>query len=218
MTAPQILAAIESEGTRLLGFASRAPERSVPHYPNWTLRDLVSHAASIHARTTVICTTLPQARCSPVRLPAGRDPFDWYAETLPEMVEALRSADDDAEVWTLYEDPRLRTWQRRMLIETGVHRWDAQQAVEEPDPLLPIVTSSGLDEFRELWLPRLGAVPGLEVTATDLGRSWQFGHGEPVSSVSDSASNLYLRLMARPGASLPPMWEAAVDAVPTPAD
>ncbi|MFV2063994.1 MAG: maleylpyruvate isomerase family mycothiol-dependent enzyme [Chloroflexota bacterium] len=217
MTTQETLATIESEGQRLVAFASRAPDRVVPHYPTWTLRDLVSHVASVHARTTIICTTLPQTNVSAVRSPKGRDPFDWYAETLPEMIGALRVADADADVWTLFEDRSLATWQRRMLIETSVHRWDAQQAIEEPQPLPSIVSGSGLDEFSDLWLPKLGSVPVIEVTATDLGRSWQFGSGDPVASASDSGSKLYLRLMARPGARFPSEWEAAVDAVPSPA-
>ena len=104
-----------------------------------------------------------------------------------------------------------------MVIETGIHRWDAQQGFEDPAPLLPIVATSGLDEFTGMWLPRLGDLPTLEVIAADLDRSWRFGGGDPIASVAGTASNLFLRLMARSGAELPPEWETAVDGLTTPA-
>jgi hypothetical protein len=84
-----------------------------------------------------------------------------------------------------------------------------------PDPLPPLVARHGLDEFADLWLPRLGTVPVLEVTAHDLGTSWRFGSGKPVATVSGSASELVLRLMSRPGPRLPAEWERAVDGLPT---
>lgn len=211
------LAAIAAEGGRILSFVRIDPDRRVPHYPTWTLRDLITHVASIHARTAVICRTLPQQSCPPIALPLGRDPCDWYEETLPAMIEALRDVGPEAEGWTLFPDRRVSTWERRMVVETGVHRWDAQEAIEQPEPLWPIVASHGLDEFSDLWLPRLGNVPTLKVEAVDLGRTWTFGPGEPFAIVKGTGSDIYLRLMARPGAALPPEWEAAVDSVPTPA-
>ena len=112
------------------------------------------------------------------------------------MVEALRDADPDLELWSLVPERTARAWERRMVIETGIHRWDAQSAFEDPDPLPPIVAAHGLDEFADLWLPRLGPVPVLEVTASDLGRSWRFGEGDASSWITGPASDLYLRLMA----------------------
>ncbi len=103
-----------------------------------------------------------------------------------------------------------------MVIEAGLHRWDAQQAVEPPDPLLDPVAIAGLDEFAEMWLPRMGELPTLEILATDQDRSWIFGSGEPVESVDGGVSDLYLRLMARPGVDLPPQWTAAIDGLAPP--
>lgn len=189
----------------------------MPQYPTWTLRDLVTHVAAVHDRTAAICETLSRERVPTADLPTGADPFDWAEERLGAMLEGLRSADPEAEVWTFVDDPRLCFWERRMVIETGVHRWDAQSAVEDPEPLLPAVAAHGLDEFTELYLPRLGEVPAIELNATDLGRSWRFGGGEPVATTSGTASEHYLRLMSRPGTPLPVAWERAVDALGSPA-
>jgi uncharacterized protein (TIGR03083 family) len=217
VTASENLTTITSEGWRLLDFAKREPGRVVPQYPSWTLRDLVAHTASMHGRTVAVCATRPQERIPAPRLPEGRDPLDWYEVTLAAMVGALRETDPETEVWSLIPERKVRAWERRMVIETGIHRWDAQRAFGHPDPLSPIVASHGLDEFADLWLPRLATLPVLEVTATDLGRSWRFGQGDPAASITASASDLFLRLMARPGARMPAEWERAVDGLATPA-
>jgi uncharacterized protein (TIGR03083 family) len=217
MTDDRNLATITSEGQRLLAYARRDPVRIVPQYPIWTLTDLVTHTASMHGRTLAVCATRPLERIPAPQLPAGLDPFEWYDQTLRAMVDALREADPDAEVWSLIPERTLKTWERRMVIETAIHRWDAQQAFEDPDPLPPIVATHGLDEFADLWLPRLGTVPVLDVTASDLDRSWRYGRGDPAASVTGLASDLYLRLMARAGARLPDEWERAVDGLATPA-
>lgn len=105
-----------------------------------------------------------------------------------------------------------------MVIETGVHRWDAQSAVEDPEPLHQLVATHGLNEFPDMYLPRMADVPTIELAATDEARSWRMGEGEPVATIEGSASDLFLRLMSRPGVSLPPRWEQAVDALGSPAD
>ncbi len=218
MSRDKDLAAVEYEAWRIIELGRRAPERVVPQYPTWTLRDLVLHVAGVHGRTRVVCETLATKRVPTATVPAGADPFDWAARQLAEMLEALAAADPAAEVWTFVDDPALAFWSRRMVVETGVHRWDAQGALDEPEPLLDIVAAHGLDEFAALYLPRLGDVPTLELFATDLGRRWRFGGGEPDVTVEASASDLFLRLMSRPGVALPEPWEQAVDALGSPAD
>ena len=94
------LASIESEGRRLAIAARVDPDREVPQYPGWRLADLASHTASIHGRTVLICRELPADRISAPRLTEGRDPIDWYEETLEEMLTELRGADPETPVWT----------------------------------------------------------------------------------------------------------------------
>lgn len=211
------LASIESEGRRLAAAARMDPEREVPQYPGWSLADLASHTASIHGRTVLICRELPAERISAPRLPHGTDPIDWYEQTLDEMLEALTAADPDSPVWALGEPHTLEFWERRMVVETGVHRWDAEQAVERFEPLTDRVAGQGLDEFPVMWLPQLGEVTTLLVVAADLGRSWVYGRGDPVSTVEGPASEIYLRLASRPSTvELPTEWAAAVDGLSPP--
>ena len=87
------LEVISTEGQRLLDFARRDPARVVPQYPTWTLLDLVTHTASIHARTIAICTSLPQDRIPAPDLPPGREPLEWYVETLAGLLAAFEHTD-----------------------------------------------------------------------------------------------------------------------------
>lgn len=211
------LASIESEGRRLSKAAHSDPEGAVPQYPDWTLRDLASHTASIHGRTVLICRELPQERISAPRAPEGMDPIDWYDQTLEEMLEALRGIDPQTPVWSFGTDPTLGFWERRMAVETGVHRWDAEQAVGRDEKLTDHVALSGLDEFGEMWLPHLGEQPPITLEATDVGRTWTYGEGEPEHTVSGTASDIYLRLVSRPSpVELPPTWAEAVDGLAPP--
>jgi uncharacterized protein (TIGR03083 family) len=205
------LASIESEGRRLSHTARREPSRPVPQYPGWTLADLAVHTAAIHGRTALICQELPTERISSPSIPEGTNELDWYDETLDLLLAALSDADPESPCWGFVPDSTVGFWERRMVVETGVHRWDAFQAFGEEDRLTDHVARTGLDEFSDMWLLRLGDVQPLRVTATDLGRSWAFGEGS-ASEVEGTASDIFLRLMARPApVRLPEDWAAAVD-------
>jgi uncharacterized protein (TIGR03083 family) len=211
------LAAISSEGERIAELARQDRDRPVPQYPDWVMTDLVSHLASIHGRMTLICRDLPTERPSAPRLPDGIDVLDWYEDNLGEMLSTLRDADPDTPVWGFWPESTMGLWERRMVIETGVHRWDADQAFGDPEPLTELVALSGLNEFETMWLPRLGELPVLEAKAVDLGLTWMFASGSPLRTVSGTASDLYLRLMSRPSTvELPLQWSTAVDALEPP--
>lgn len=211
------LASIESEGRRLGHAAGEDPQRPVAQYPGWTLADLAAHTAAIHARTVLLCRDLPQERIPAPRLPEGRDPVAWYEETLEDLLAALTEADPEAPVWGFGAITTLGFWERRMVVETGVHRWDAEQATGREETLTDHVARSGLDELPFLWLPAMGDVRTLEVEATDLEQTWLYGVGSPEETVTGTASDLFLRLAARPSpVALPEDWAAAVDALPPP--
>lgn len=217
MLSAENLASIESEGRRIGAYVRRDQERPVPQYPDWTMADLASHVASIHGRTTLIVTELPTERVSAPKLPEGVEVADWYDQTLEAMLAALAEADPALSCWGFGPEPTVGFWERRMVIETGVHRWDAAQAFDEQDRLIDNTARSGLDEFADMWLPHLGDVRTLEVDATDMGRSWVYGDGEPAAAVAGTASDIYLRLVSRPSpVELPEDWAAAVDSLAPP--
>jgi hypothetical protein len=141
---------------------------------------------------------------------------EWYQQTLDELLEVLGGSDPSTLVWGFGPAPTIGFWERRMVIETGVHLRDANQALGEEAGISDLVAVSGLDEFGEMWLPYLGEVGPLTVRATDLDREWRFGDGDG-ALVEGSASDLYLRLMSRPTpVRLPDDWALAVDGLAPP--
>lgn len=217
MPSAERISVIESEGRRLAEVARRDPGREVPQYPGWSLADLASHTGSIHGRTVIVCREHPTERVSAPRLPDAADPIDWYEDNLGEMVSALSEAADVTGVWSFDGSGTLEFWERRMLIETGVHRWDAEQAFGPPDPLHDLVASEALEEFGPMWHRSLGEVQPLRAVATDLGEAWEWGTGEPAVEIAGPASDIYLRLMSRPSSvRLPDDWTAAVDGLGPP--
>lgn len=212
MPSAEALERIGIDGRRILELVLGDPARPVPQYPEWAMTDLLAHVASIHGRTTLVCRQRPTERISAPRLPEGQEIFDWYQSTLAEMIRTLEESDPDVPVWGFVDGSTIGFWVRRMVVETGVHRWDAEQAFGEERPLHEIVATSGLEEYGGMWLPRLGDMPALEMTATDLGRTWVYGSVGSTAEVKGTASELYLRLMSRPSpVTLPEVWATAVD-------
>jgi uncharacterized protein (TIGR03083 family) len=213
----EYLEAIRGESLRILELARRDRDRPVPQYPGWTMAELLSHVGSVLGRTTLICRERPTERISGPRPPEGSDVLAWYEAILAEMLSTLEESDPDTPVWGFWPGPCIGLWERRMVVETGLHRWDAEQAFGEPDPLLDVVSLSGLDEFTDMWVPRVSEWPALEVKAVDQGREWVLGAGMPEATVSGTASDLYLRLMSRVSAvELPERWATVVDALEPP--
>jgi uncharacterized protein (TIGR03083 family) len=211
MPLAESLDVIDSEGRRILELARRDSARRVPQYPEWTMADLLAHVGSILARTTQICLTHPTERISAPKLPEGEDVGDWYEAILAEMISTLDRSDLYVPVWGFIEGSTIQFWVRRMVVETGVHQWDAEQAFGEETPLRGPVAEHGLDEYAEMWFPRLGEIPVLEVIAEDLGKTWTYGSGSPEARVEGSGSDIYLRLMSRPTpVRLPDAWETAI--------
>lgn len=217
MLSAENLAAIESEGRRLGALMRREPGRSVPQYEGWTLSDLAVHTAAVHGRTAQVVRDLPTERVSAPNLPDGADPIDWYDQTLEDMLAALAAADPAAECWGFGADTTVGFWERRMVIETGLHRWDAAQAFGEEDRLVYSVAKAALEEYPEMWLPRLEGLPALRIQASDPEVDLILGDGEPTATISGSASDIYLRLMSRPSSvTLPDAWAQAVDSLDPP--
>lgn len=214
MLSAEYLEAIRSEGLRILELARRDPERAVPQYPDWVMSDLLTHVGSVFGRMTLICRQRPTERIPGPRPPEGADLFAWYETHLAEMLTTLEESDPDTAVWGFWPDPCIGLWERRMAVETGLHRWDSEQAFGEPGPLLDLEAVSGLDEYTDMWVPRMAALPALEARAVDLGREWVLGTGPPQATVSGTGSDLYLRLMSRASpVELPEEWAIAVDAL-----
>ncbi len=217
MLSAEYLETIRAEGERLLERAGSDLSSPVPQYPGWALSDLANHVGGVHARMVLICNERPTERPSIPHLPHGVDVLDWARANLDEMLAVFTAADPDTSVWGFWPSPSIGLWERRMVIETGIHRWDSEQAFGEEGPLPDVVCVSGLNEYPDMWLHRLGEVPTIEIVATDHGMTWLYGAGAPDATVTGTASDIYLRLMSRPSPiDLPEPWASAVDALEPP--
>ena len=137
---------------------------------------------------------------------------DWVRQGTTTMREQLAAASPDAEVktWAGLKPPSW-LW-RRMTHELAVHRWDAQAAVGDPQPLATEVAEDGIDELLEEFLPvaDVSTVSGsIHLHATDGdgewfidtadGLTWSRAHEKGDVAVRGATSDLLLLLWGRVG-------------------
>jgi uncharacterized protein (TIGR03083 family) len=216
----QLLEVLRSEGEGLAGAFSNDLEIPLPRYPDWSLRDLLTHTGSIHRRTVV---TLRERKQEPVprQYPgtaverSTRRLREWFDEGLFELCDLLASVDLALPVWSFSSDRTARFWLVRMAVETAVHRVDAEMALGVARPVLSALAVCGVDEFALIYLPEAGTdlvgdrrhvlLVGEDVAAAwratvggsraQLERSGPEGAVE--ATVRASASELYLALTGR---------------------
>lgn len=182
--------------------------RPVPSCAPWTVYELTDHLGNGNLWVTTAVQEghgrNDQERTAP------HDPASlhtWFLSTVDQITTAL-SADAATEAWTFTSlMPRtVGFWQRRRAHETRMHRWDAENALGTAEPFEAAFAADAITEVFELFAPRmiqrgLAAEPrtALKLTATDVGRSWEYGPGEPVAEVAGTASDLALMLWRRLG-------------------
>ena len=171
----------------------------VPGCPDWALRDLGFHLGRVQrfwARAVRAGADIDPTRPDgPV--PDDADLAAWRRASTRELLDALRDAPPDTPAWTWWRDDRTAgAIGRHQVQEAAVHRWDAQAAVGDPDPLEPPVAVDGVDEF--VWISRQLRDPApIMLVATDADRSFPVSDGTPVVTVAASASDLVLLLYTR---------------------
>jgi uncharacterized protein (TIGR03083 family) len=174
--------------------------------PGWSVRDLVEHLGGVHRWARDIVVT---GRPGPEPAAEG-DLAAWFAEGAAALIETLAGADPAAATWSFTTDRTVGFWRRRQALETVVHRWDAQSAVGEPEPIDAVLAADGIGEVAELMLPRQVAkerippLPGaVRIAASDLEASYVLGDGEPQATVTAAAEVLLLLLWHRVGPADP---------------
>lgn len=155
--------AIEAAAATLAAAADRQPEAPVPPCPDWRIVDLVGHVGALHGWVTALLTApSPESAARPEPPPGGAGAvLTWARAQTETMLTAMQEGDPEKPCWTFFGPGEPRFWMRRMAHETGVHAWDAAQAVGESFPLDPELSADGLDEYLGLFLPRrLARTPG----------------------------------------------------------
>jgi uncharacterized protein (TIGR03083 family) len=228
---------LHGDGASLAAAARKAPDAVIVSCPGWNMAALVGHVGGIHRWAGEMIRTGAPERIS--RRGVSHPPEDdaallaWYGEGLDELSAVLEAVDPAAPVWN-WQPGRPRTasfWHRRMAQETAVHRWDAQAAAGDTDPIDAELAVDGIDEYFELFLAgRVEAKPvdglhgSLHLHATDIEGEWwvalapdrierRHEHAKADAAVRGPASSLLLWLWNRvPGDSedLQPFGDSAV--------
>jgi uncharacterized protein (TIGR03083 family) len=185
--------------------------------PGWDVRRLVEHLGWIHrwARHCALHAAPPTDTAPFER--GDRDIAEWFREGADGLAAALRELAPDAPTWHPFTVERVgRVWPRRQAHETSVHRWDAQFAVGDTDPLDPELASDGIDEYFEIAVPRLlvrerltPPTSSLHVHCTDVDGEWlvwsedgeyrmERAHAKGDAALRGPAEAILLRLWGRP--------------------
>ncbi len=142
------LSHIAADGRRIIDVAESNPVAEVKACPGWTLTDLAIHTGGIHRMAAHwVANRISRMERWPDAEPGDLvDPFSWCREGLGLLLHALKGADPNDSVWSWTARRNAGFYQRRMMQENAVHRWDAEAAVGTPGPIDADVATDGVDE------------------------------------------------------------------------
>ena len=216
------LAAIESDSEKLLSAAASVPQDNpIAVCPGWTMRDLVAHQGFVWGVAAANVATGGE-KTAPASPEPPEDPgklFEWAASVRTAMLEALTAAEPDAPAWSFASNNQTASfWHRRMTHETMLHRWDAQSAGLNSDPLYPEIAADGIDEYLEVGLQFSSRRPdrtypsqSLHLHCTDTVGEWTIvgddgpnvtitkEHAKGDAAVRGQAEEVLLWVWGRPG-------------------
>jgi uncharacterized protein (TIGR03083 family) len=162
------LAALQRDAQAFVGTARRGMDPDVPGCPGWTVHDLVIHLGDVYTFWTLIVESRARdagpirERLAPERENRNNDPafqqpdyvLEWFRECAGKLEKTLAAADPDEPVFTWWPPDQHAGWvQRRMALETAVHRWDIEQAHGIEQPIEQELARDGVDEALDVHLP-----------------------------------------------------------------
>jgi len=179
-----------------------ALDRTVPSCPEWQLRDLVAHLGRVQRFWALVVRAGGDERpdAEPPVAPDAPDALvEWMVASTRELLDVLAESPPDAPAWTWWKESRnAGAIARHQAQEAAVHRWDAQTARGNPQPLARELADDGVDEF--VWIARQLRPPArITFACTDSGREISVASVPSVVTVSATASNLVLLLYGRVG-------------------
>ncbi len=183
------LAGLRADGPALQAALTEAAEGPqglavpVPSRPGWTVLDLVHHVGTEYRRVRGHVSrgvvSRPEEEPDEEPLPTGREAVTWWSEQFHRLLDLLAELDPEQPAWNFAPRPKqVAFWQRRMAHLTAVHRWDAQTAVGQVEPIEVKLATDGVSEVLDTLLPagrragpadRAGVV---RLVATDSGQEW----------------------------------------------
>ncbi len=138
---------------RMLAVPDDADGNAVANCPGWTVDELLGHVAGVYTFATQNLAADPGAELrTDVSLPeglAGRALLQRCADALVDQLERVDPTEHRPNWAGL---PTAEFYFRRMAQESAIHRWDAQLAVGDPDPIPTEQAVDGVDELFEVFL------------------------------------------------------------------
>jgi uncharacterized protein (TIGR03083 family) len=167
------LQALQENYASMRAAAQRGLEPQVPGCPDWSVGGLMGHMLLVYANWNAHVRRWHDGKgleredldasfpgftrwvdAGFAREETPESILEWLDQVYRELHDALSAADPDDEVWTWFPPDQTAGFvQRRMALETAVHRWDAQQAHGEPQPIEPELARDGIDEMVDIHLP-----------------------------------------------------------------
>ena len=128
MEPSEYIATIESDSDALIAAAASVPQDNpVAVCEGWTVRDLVAHVGMVWGRAADAVASGELAPPTTKHTPP-EDPdqlISWVSGMRDHLTDSLGSAEPDAPAWNFTDGSHTAGWwQRRMSIETMLHRWD----------------------------------------------------------------------------------------------
>lgn len=153
------LRCLDEDGAAFFDAAARDPHADVPGCPGWTVDKLVGHVGRIHTWAAQVVRSRTTEPISSRLFPEGPDDaFElrvrWGRERHAELLAALRDLGEDDPLWVFLPQSHVGRgafWLRRQAQELMLHRWDAQQATGDAQPLDPELAADGIDELLTLF-------------------------------------------------------------------
>jgi uncharacterized protein (TIGR03083 family) len=175
-------AAIRREG-HALGAAARnaGVDAMVPSCPEWQVADLLGHVGRLHRWIAGIVTAGgndPADHWSDAEPPPPEERIDWFEGGVDLVADTLLGVEPASPAWSWTNDNTAGFWARRQANETAVHRWDAQRAAGDAEPIEHMLAVDGIDEFFSMlpfwrYEPRVrGAGESIHLHCTDGDGEW----------------------------------------------
>jgi uncharacterized protein (TIGR03083 family) len=123
----------------------------VPTCPDWTVRDLAKHVGGVQGFWThVLAEGMGRAKPAFDEEP-GPAAGLWIVQIGGFLVNELKAATAETNVWTWNPNDQSAAFvARRMAHETAVHRYDAQTAAGNPQPIDASLAADGIEEIFEM--------------------------------------------------------------------
>jgi uncharacterized protein (TIGR03083 family) len=226
------LAHVTEQADALRAAAEQAgPDAPVPTCPKWTVRDLVTHIATVHNWVCTVVHLPPESErpAFPQAPENWTDLLDWWDNGRATMIAELAAADPAKPVWTFF--PGLGSigwWARRQAHETSIHRLDAEHAAHEKVPTLlfdSALAADGIDEVlgtmsvhrARAKRPEVTVEGTLLVHAADAGRAWLLRAQGGVVEVgpADAATHADMNLVGTADAVYRAVWKRPSTAITT---